>query len=138
MRRLVEEEEEKEGEKKKKKKKYDEYNRERRTEGEKSYLTYTFLFIISERILKGKNLPVANEAAERMIEQTTDYLAYEGRRKEDFQGTLHLVGKAIQEAPVRRTKAVLVKAYGQKDKPLFHGAHMFACVSMCDCVGVRV
>ena len=71
-----------------------------------------------------------------MIERTTDYVAYEGRRKEDFQGTLHLVGKAIQKAPDRRAKAVLVKAYGQKDLPLFHGAHMFACVSMCVCVGV--
>ena len=62
-----------------------------------------------------KNLPVANDAAERMIKRTTDYVTYGGRKEEDFQGTLHLVGKAIQKAPDRRTKAALVKAYGQKD-----------------------
>ena len=77
---------------------------------------------------------MAHDAAEKMIERTTDYVASEGRRKEDFQGTLHLVGKAIQKAPNRRAKAVLVKAYGQKDSQLFHGAHMFACVFVLECL----
>ena len=62
-----------------------------------------------------KSLPIANDAAERMVKRTTDFVDYGGRKEEDFQGTLHLVGKALEKVPDRSTKAALVKAYGHKE-----------------------
>ena len=63
-----------------------------------------------------RNLPVTNDAAERMVKRTTDYVNYGGRSEENFQGTLHLVQKAITKVPDRRTKRALVEAYGNKEK----------------------
>ena len=61
-----------------------------------------------------RNLPVSNDAAERLVKRTTDYKDYGGRSEDDFQATLHVAAAAIQKVPDRSTKAALVKAYGEQ------------------------
>ena len=61
-----------------------------------------------------RNLPVSNDAAERLVKRTTDYKDYGGRSEDDFQATLHVAAAAIEKVPDRSTKAALVKAYGEQ------------------------
>lgn len=59
------------------------------------------------------NIPVSNDAAERMVKRTTDYIDYGGRSEIDFQATLHFAAAAVAKVPDRSTKKALIKAYGQ-------------------------
>ena len=60
-----------------------------------------------------KDVPVDNAATERMIRRTYMYREYGRRKEENFQATLHLVGKAIEAVPKGNTKKALKKAYGE-------------------------
>ena len=49
-----------------------------------------------------RNLPVSNDATERMIKRTSDFADYGVKSEIDFQSTLHTAG--IAHVPDRTTK----------------------------------
>ena len=62
-----------------------------------------------------QNLPISNEATERMVKRTFEFINYGARSEANFQATLHVVGAAIEKVPNHRTKAAIMKAHSQSE-----------------------
>ena len=61
-----------------------------------------------------KNLPICNDATERMVKRTNDYANYGARSETDFQSTLAVATRAMRNIPSRKTKKDLIKEYTTK------------------------
>ena len=55
--------------------------------------------------------PLTNDATERAIKRTSDYIEYGNKGEADLQAFLSTVEKAIAMVPNRRTRAALISAY---------------------------
>ena len=58
-----------------------------------------------------KNLPICNDATERMVKRVTDYADYGARPEADFQSTLIVAGKGIRNLPSSLTKKALIESH---------------------------
>ena len=62
-----------------------------------------------------RNLPVSNDATERMIKRVSDFADYGGKSEIDFQSTLHTANAGIAHVPDHTTKKALAQAYSKTE-----------------------
>ena len=57
------------------------------------------------------NFPLTNDASERAIKRTSDYLNFGGRSEEDLQSVLSSVEASVQNIPDRKSKSALKSSF---------------------------
>ena len=58
-----------------------------------------------------QNLPIVNDACERLLKRTSDYKEVGGKGEKDFQETLQVVEDAVRRVKNRKSKKALKEAY---------------------------